>query len=73
MDLMTSVLDLHLSKIWTATHEKETFVSLFYKPAYQLLENKENVKIVALKKRAYRVLCLCIKRHNHEFGKKDFL
>ncbi|KAG0292153.1 Condensin complex subunit [Linnemannia gamsii] len=68
MDLMTSVLDLHLSKIWTATHEKETFVSLFYKPAYQLLENKENVKIVALKKRAYRVLCLCIKRHNHEFG-----
>ncbi|KAG0065308.1 Condensin complex subunit [Linnemannia elongata] len=70
MDLMTSVLDLHLSKIWTATHEKETFVSLFHKPAYQLLENKENVRIVVLKKLAYRVLCLCIKRHNHEFGAK---
>ncbi|KAF9092669.1 Condensin complex subunit [Mortierella sp. AD031] len=68
MDLMFMCLDLHLSKIWTATHEKETFVSLFFKPAYQILENKENVKIVALKKRVYRVLCLCIKRHNHEFG-----
>ncbi|KAG0278180.1 Condensin complex subunit [Linnemannia exigua] len=70
MDLMTGLLDQHLSKIWTSTHEKETFVSLFYKPAYQLLENRENVKIAALKKRAYRVLCLCIKRHNHEFGAK---
>ncbi|KAK3842793.1 MAG: armadillo-type protein [Linnemannia gamsii] len=70
MDLMAGLLDQHLSKIWTSTHEKETFVSLFYKPAYQLLENKDNVKIAALKKRAYRVLCLCIKRHNHEFGAK---
>ncbi|KAF9920846.1 Condensin complex subunit [Linnemannia zychae] len=70
LDLMASVLELRLSKIWTATHEKETFVSLFYKPAYQLLENKENVKIIALKKRTYRVLCLCIKLHNHEFGAK---
>ncbi|KAF9345500.1 Condensin complex subunit [Mortierella sp. AD094] len=68
MDLMGKCLELHLSKIWTATHEKETFVSLFFKPAYQILENKENVKIPALKQRVYKVLCICIKRHNHEFG-----
>ncbi|KAG0366325.1 Condensin complex subunit [Gamsiella multidivaricata] len=70
MDLMSKCLELQLSKIWTATHEKETFISLFFKPAYQILENKENVKISALKQRVYNVLCICIKRHNHEFGAK---
>ncbi|KAF9438398.1 Condensin complex subunit [Entomortierella beljakovae] len=68
MDLMSKCLELQLSKIWTATHEKETFVSLFFKPAYQILENKENIKISALKQRVYNVVCICIKRHNHEFG-----
>lgn len=68
MDLMSKCLELQLSKIWTATHEKETFISLFFKPAYQILENKENIKIAPLKQRVYKVLCLCIKRHNHEFG-----
>ncbi|KAF9919096.1 Condensin complex subunit [Lobosporangium transversale] len=68
LSLMSKCLELHLSRIWTATHEKETFVSLFFKPAYQILENKENIKIVALKQRVYKVLCICIKRHNHEFG-----
>lgn len=66
---MCKCLGLHLSKIWTATHEKESFISLFFKPAYQILENKENVRVSALKQRVYHVLCLCIKNHNHEFGK----
>ncbi|KAF9352012.1 Condensin complex subunit [Mortierella sp. NVP85] len=70
MELMSKCLELQLSKIWTATHEKETFISLFFKPAYQILENKENIKISALKQRVYKVLCICIKRHNHEFGAK---
>ncbi|KAI9242455.1 MAG: armadillo-type protein [Podila humilis] len=68
LDLMCKCLGLHLSKIWTATHEKESFISLFFKPAYQILENKENVRVSALKQRVYHVLCLCIKNHNHEFG-----
>ncbi|KAI1319898.1 Condensin complex subunit [Mortierella claussenii] len=68
MGLMSKCLELQLSKIWTATHERETFISLFFKPAYQILENKENIKIALLKQRVYRVLCICIKRHNHEFG-----
>lgn len=67
---MCKCLGLQLSKIWTATHEKESFISLFFKPAYQILENKENVRVSALKQRVYHVLCLCIKNHNHEFGKK---
>jgi len=70
LDLMCKCLGLQLSKIWTATHEKESFISLFFKPAYQILENKENVRVSALKQRVYHVLCLCIKNHNHEFGKK---
>ncbi|KAG0090671.1 Condensin complex subunit [Podila epicladia] len=68
LDLMCKCLGLHLSKIWTATHEKESFISLFFKPSYQILENKENIKVSALKQRVYHVLCLCIKNHNHEFG-----
>lgn len=71
LDLMCKCLGLHLSKIWTATHEKESFISLFFKPSYQILENKENIKVSALKQRVYHVLCLCIKNHNHEFGKSE--
>ncbi|KAG0336529.1 Condensin complex subunit [Podila humilis] len=68
LDLMFKCLELSLSKIWTATHEKESFISLFFKPSYQILENKDNVRVLELKKRVYHVLCLCIKNHNHEFG-----
>ncbi|KAK3804526.1 MAG: LOW QUALITY PROTEIN: non-SMC mitotic condensation complex subunit 1-domain-containing protein [Benniella sp.] len=61
MELMSKCLELQLSKIWTATHEKETFISLFFKPAYQILENKENINIIALSSGYTNGL-----RHTHE-------
>ncbi|KAG0240937.1 Condensin complex subunit [Actinomortierella wolfii] len=68
LDLMCRCLDLDLHKIWMATHEKESFISLFFKPAYQLLENKENIKLAGLKRSIYRTISLCVVRHNHAFG-----
>ncbi|KAG0259844.1 Condensin complex subunit [Actinomortierella ambigua] len=60
LDLMCRCLELDLHKIWLATHEKESFISLFFKPAYQLLENKDNIRLAGLRRSIYRTLSLCI-------------
>ncbi|CAB4424236.1 unnamed protein product [Rhizophagus irregularis] len=69
--LMTKVLELRIKKIWTSTHEIETFVSLFTKSAYRMLENVTMTKpssIKSIKSLVYTILSICVKEHNHAFG-----
>jgi condensin complex subunit 1 len=63
------LFDLKLTKIWTLTPERNTVVSLFTKPAYQLFENPANTKSKQLKDPVFRLLGLCIKHHEHSSGK----
>ncbi|CAG8544327.1 22071_t:CDS:10 [Dentiscutata erythropus] len=66
--LMVKVLELKIKNIWTSTHERDTFVSLFTKSAYRILENVTNTKDSAIKKIVYQILSVCVKEHNHAFG-----
>ncbi|CAG8517034.1 9868_t:CDS:10 [Cetraspora pellucida] len=68
LNLMVKILGLRLKKIWTSTHEKDTFVSLFTKSAYRILENVNNIKDPAIKRVVYQILSTCVKDHNHAFG-----
>ncbi|RIB15151.1 non-SMC mitotic condensation complex subunit 1 [Gigaspora rosea] len=68
LSLMVKVLELKIKKIWTSTHERDTFVSLFTKSAYRILENVTNTKDSAIKKIVYQILSVCVKDHNHAFG-----
>ncbi|KAG1142022.1 hypothetical protein G6F37_007640 [Rhizopus arrhizus] len=66
-DTASWLLDLKLSKIWTMTPERITFITLFTKPAYQLFENPVNAKSTRVKERVFRILGLCVKYYDHAF------
>ncbi|KAF0449771.1 Condensin complex subunit 1 [Gigaspora margarita] len=68
LSLMVKILELKIKKIWSSTHERDTFVSLFTKSAYRILENVTNTKDSAIKKIIYQILSVCVKDHNHAFG-----
>ncbi|GAN09384.1 condensin complex component cnd1 [Mucor ambiguus] len=64
-DLASWLLDLKLSKLWTLPPDRLTFVTLFTKPAYQLLENPAHAKSSPIKERIFRVISLCVKHYDH--------
>ncbi|KAL0080987.1 non-SMC mitotic condensation complex subunit 1-domain-containing protein [Phycomyces blakesleeanus] len=67
-DIVGWMLELKLTKIWTMTPDRNTFISLFTKPAYQIFENPSNAKSNEIKKRVFKVLGMCIKNYNHAFA-----
>ena len=69
LDIMSKVLRLKLARIFVTTSERDTFISLFTRPVYLVLESESRVKSQAIKMHAFRVLCIAIKHHGHAFGK----
>lgn len=68
MDVMSKVLKLKLTKIFVTTSERDTFISLFTRPVYLILESESRVKSVAIKMHVFKVLCIAVKHHGHAFG-----
>ncbi|KAL9091319.1 MAG: hypothetical protein Q9165_004953 [Trypethelium subeluteriae] len=68
MDIMAKVLKLKLAKIFLTTSERDTFISLFTRPVYLILENESRVKTTAIRMHAFKVLCIAVKHHGHGFG-----
>lgn len=69
LDTMCKVLKLKLSKIFLTTSERDTFISLFTRPVYMILESEQRVKNTAIRMYAFKVLCIAIKHHGHGYGK----
>ena len=65
---MCKVLKLKLGKIFVTTSERDTFVGLFTRSVYLILESEQRIKNTALKMHAFKVLCIAIKHHGHAFG-----
>lgn len=68
LDTMCKVLKLKLAKIFTTTSERDTFVGLFTRSVYLILENEQRIKNTALRMHAFKVLCIAVKHHGHSFG-----
>jgi condensin complex subunit 1 len=68
LDIMSKVLRLKLARIFVTTSERDTFISLFTRPVYLVLESESRVKSQAIKMHAFRVLCIAVKHHGHAFG-----
>ncbi|KAI9702160.1 MAG: Condensin complex subunit [Bogoriella megaspora] len=68
LDVMSKVLKLKLSKIFLTTSERDTFISLFTRPVYLILENEARVKSTSIRMHAFKVLCIAVKHHGHGFG-----
>ena len=70
LDIMCKVLKLKLSKIFLTTSERDTFIGLFTRPVYMVLESEQRVKSTAIRMHAFKVLCIAVKHHGHGYGKK---
>lgn len=68
LDTMCKVLKLKLSKIFLTTSERDTFISLFTRPVYMVLESEQRVKSTAIRMHAFKVLCIAVKQHGHGYG-----
>lgn len=71
LDTMCKVLKLKLGKIFVTTSERDTFVGLFTRPVYLILESEQRIKITALRMHAFKALCIAVKHHGHAFGIYD--
>ena len=68
LDTMCKVLKLKLGKIFVTTSERDTFVGLFTRAVYLILESEQRIKSTALRMHAFKVLCIAVKHHGHAFG-----
>ncbi|TVY24519.1 Condensin complex subunit [Lachnellula hyalina] len=68
LDIMCKVLKLKLSKIFLTTSERDTFVGLFTRPVYMVLESEQRVKNTAIRMHAFKVLCIAVKHHGHGYA-----
>jgi condensin complex subunit 1 len=70
MEVMSKVLKLRLARIFTTTSERDTFVNLFTRAVYLVLESEVRVKSTPMRMHAFKVLCVAVKHHGHAYGKK---
>jgi condensin complex subunit 1 len=68
LDTMTKVMKLKLSRIFVTTSERDTFIGMFTRPTYMILESEVRVKSTAIRMHAFKVLCVAIKHHGHAYG-----
>lgn len=71
MDVMSKVLKLRLARIFTTTSERDTFVNLFTRAVYLVLESEARVKSTPMRMHAFKVLCIAVKHHGHAYGKSE--
>lgn len=71
LDTMTKVMKLKLAKIFVTTSERDTFISLFTRPVYLMMESEARVKNTAIRMHSFRVLCIAVKHHGHAYGIHD--
>lgn len=68
LDTMAKVMKLKLTRIFVTTSERDTFIGLFTRPSYLILESEVRVKSTAIRMHVFKVLCVAIKHHGHAYG-----
>ncbi|KAJ6153796.1 hypothetical protein N7470_006755 [Penicillium chermesinum] len=68
METMCKVMKLKLSRIFLTTSDRDTFINLFTRTIYLILESEQRVKSMAIRMHAFKVLCIAVKHHGHAFG-----
>ena len=69
METMCKVMKLKLSRIFLTTSDRDTFINLFTRSIYLILESEQRVKSMSIRMHAFKVLCIAVKHHGHAFGK----
>ena len=68
MDVMCKVMRLKLNRIFQTTSDRDTFVNLFTRSIYLIMETEARMKITAVRMFCFKVLCIAIKHHGHALG-----
>ena len=68
LDVMSKVLKLRLVRVFTTTSDRDTFVNLFTRAVYLVLESETRVKSTPMRMHAFKVLCIAVKHHGHAYG-----
>lgn len=69
METMCKVMKLKLGRIFLTTSDRDTFINLFTRSVYLILENEQRVKCMPIRMHAFKVLCIAVKHHGHAFGR----
>lgn len=68
MEIMCKVMKLKLGRIFLTTSDRDTFISLFTRTIYLVLESEQRVKSMTIRMHAFKVLCIAVKHHGQAFG-----
>lgn len=68
MDVMCRVMKLNLNRIFQTTSDRDTFINLFTRSVYLIMEGESRVKITAVRMFCFKVLCVAVKHHGHALG-----
>ncbi|KAE8148810.1 armadillo-type protein [Aspergillus avenaceus] len=68
METMCKIMKLKLSRIFMTTSDRDTFINLFTRSIYLILESEQRVKSMTIRMHAFKVLCIAVKHHGHAFG-----
>jgi condensin complex subunit 1 len=68
MDTMCKVMKLRLNKIFATTSDRDTFVNLFTRSVYLIMESETRIRTTATRMFCFKVLCVAVKHHGHAFG-----
>lgn len=71
METMCKVMKLKLGRIFLTTSDRDTFINLFTRTIYLVLESEQRVKSMAIRMHAFKVLCIAVKHHGHAFGMRQ--
>ncbi|ETI25252.1 hypothetical protein G647_04626 [Cladophialophora carrionii CBS 160.54] len=68
MDVMCRVMKLKLNRVFQTTSDRDTFINLFTRSVYLIMESEARVKITAVRMFCFKVLCVAVKHHGHALG-----
>ncbi|KAG8845943.1 hypothetical protein FRB91_001313, partial [Serendipita sp. 411] len=67
--LITKILTtLPSNRVWTTTAERDGFIGVITRPAYQIAESEAFMKVEKVKTGVYKVICVAVKGHGHGFA-----
>ena len=65
MDVMCRVMKLKLNRLFSTTSDRDTFVNLFTRSVYLIMESESRMKTTPVRMFCFKVLCIAIKHHGH--------
>lgn len=68
MDVMCRVMKLKLNRIFATTSDRDTFINLFTRSVYLIMESEARMKITSVRLFCFKALCIAIKHNGHALG-----